>query len=170
MNIPVPGMRVIKTALAVFLCLSIVGWLTGEEHSGYSAIVAIVCMQKDLDDSIQISVNRIIGTVIGALFGALTYHLIIYLGIYEAFTLSYMVAALMMIVLMMVIVMMNKQSATAITCIIFLSVAILRDPEVNVWTFTAQRIFDTLVGIVVSLLVNVTLSRENLEGIKRITK
>ena len=45
MNIPIPGMRIIKTALAVFLCFVIVA-LTGEQYSGYSAVVAIVCMNE----------------------------------------------------------------------------------------------------------------------------
>ena len=130
-NIPVPGMRVIKTALAVFLCLTIVGML-GEHYSGYSAIVAIVCMQKDLDNSVTMAINRSVGTLVGAAFGVLTYKLMELLPANSGYVLPYLIVAAMMVLLMVVIISLGKQAATAVTCIIFLSVAVLRNSEIDV--------------------------------------
>lgn len=162
MNIPVPGMRIIKTALAVFLCLVIVA-LLGEKYSGYSAIVAIVCMQKDWDNSITISRDRSIGTVIGALFGIATYQLIGFLGIEKSLVLPYLLVCTMMIILMIVIISINKHTVTAVTCIIFLSVAVLRDPTIDVWFFALRRVVDTFIGIGVSLVVNIVLTENFLK-------
>ncbi|MDO4710904.1 MAG: aromatic acid exporter family protein [Peptostreptococcaceae bacterium] len=159
MNIPLPGMRVIKTALAVFLCLVIVA-LLGEKYSGYSAIVAIVCMQKDWDDSISISKDRTIGTVIGASFGIATYKILGSLEIEQRLVLPYLTVCIMMIVLMIVMISLKKHNVTAVTCIIFLSVAVLRDPSVDVWLFALRRVMDTLIGIGISLLVNIVLTED----------
>lgn len=161
-NIPVPGMRVIKTALAVFLCLTIVGML-GEHYSGYSAIVAIVCMQKDLDNSVTMAINRSVGTLVGAAFGVLTYKLMEFLPANSGYVLPYLIVAVMMVLLMVVIISLGKQAATAVTCIIFLSVAVLRNSEIDVWYFVFHRMIDTFIGIGISLLVNITLTEETLE-------
>lgn len=169
-NIPVPGMRVVKTAIAVFLCLVIVGLIGHKSYSGYSAIVAIVCMQKGVDDSLNVSKNRIIGTIIGAIFGIFTFKMIEYFGIVENIVLPYILVAIMMIVLMMVIILLNKQTVTAITCIIFLSVAVLRDSSVDVWFFAFRRVIDTLVGILISLMVNLLISDEFIKKHNPMTK
>lgn len=165
MNIPVPGMRIVKTALAVFLCLAVVDFF-GEHYSGYSAIVAIVCMQKDWENSLEIARNRSVGTVVGALFGVLTYKMIIFFDVHSHWFLSYMIVALMMIVLMIVIISINKHTVTAVTCIVFLSVAVLRDPSIEVWFFAFRRMIDTFVGIGISLMVNLILTEKFLLRLK----
>ncbi len=155
-------MRVIKTALAVFLCLTIVGFL-GEHYSGYSAIVAIVCMQKDLDNSVTMAINRSVGTLVGALFGVITYKLTLLLPTSTGYVAEYFIVACMMILLMVVIISLGKQAATAVTCIIFLSVAVLRNSEIDVWYFAFHRMVDTFIGIGISLLVNIMLTEETYE-------
>ncbi len=165
MNIPIPGMRIIKTALAVFLCFVIVA-LTGEQYSGYSAVVAIVCMQKDWGDSKRIAINRSIGTICGAGFGILTHKLLEWLNLFERPVLPYLLVSVMMILLMILIISINKQDVTAVSCIIFLSVAILRDPKVDVWFFAFRRMIDTFIGIGVSLIVNMGLTEEFFGKIK----
>ena len=46
--LPKPGMRIIKTAIATFLCFCIDA-LRGVNQPIYSVISAIICMQKDID-------------------------------------------------------------------------------------------------------------------------
>lgn len=166
MNVPMPGMRMLKTALAVFLCFVIVA-LMGEQYSGYSAVVAIVCMQKDWGDSKRIAINRSIGTICGAGFGILTHKLLEWLNWYERLVLPYLIVCLMMLLLMMVIVSINKKDVTAVSCIIFLSVSILHDPKIDVWFFAIRRMVDTFVGIVVSLIINICLTEEFFSKFKR---
>lgn len=165
MNIPIPGMRVIKTAIAVFLCLVIVD-MTGDQYSGYSAIVAIICMQKDWDNSINTSVNRVIGTVFGVAFGLVTFQLNFTLGFHSRGVIPYFVISVMMVFLMYTIILIEKKDVTAVACIIFLSVAAFNDPEMGVMYFAFRRMIDTFVGIGISLLVNITITEPGIKKVK----
>ena len=70
-RIPLPGQRIIRSAVAVALCL-IVYVLRG--HRGiplYSALAAMQCMQPYTKDMKGVARKRILGTVIGAVWGLL---------------------------------------------------------------------------------------------------
>ena len=78
-NIPRVGMRMVKTALAVAICFFLYV-LRGEEGVPiFSTIAAIICMQPYAENSIQVSINRIIGTLLGAVFALLVLYLIQYI-------------------------------------------------------------------------------------------
>lgn len=66
--IPKIGMRLIKTAIAVFLCF-LVDFFRDGGTPFYSAIAAILCMQPELDSSLKVGKERIIATVIGGIVG-----------------------------------------------------------------------------------------------------
>lgn len=165
-NFPVPGMRVIKTALAIFLCLLTME-LMDEKFSSYSAVVAIVCMQKDWYNSVQVAKDRSIGTLIGALFGLIAYLLIFYLNLGEITILAYLVIALMMVILIMTTISLNGSEIIAITCIIFLSVATFQDTDTNIYYFAIRRVIDTFIGIVIALVVNVSINEKVTNSIKK---
>ena len=79
-NIPRVGMRMVKTALAVAICFFLYV-LRGEEGVPiFSTIAAIICMQPYAENSIQVSINRIIGTLLGAVFALLALYLIQYIS------------------------------------------------------------------------------------------
>ena len=89
-NIPRVGMRVVKTALAVAICFFLYV-LRGEEGVPiFSTIAAIICMQPYAENSIQVSINRIIGTLLGAVFALLVLYLIQYIP-YQVRILRYLV-------------------------------------------------------------------------------
>ena len=82
-NIPRVGMRMVKTALAVAICFFLYV-LRGEEGVPiFSTIAAIICMQPYAENSIQVSINRIIGTLLGAVFALLVLYLIQYIPYQE---------------------------------------------------------------------------------------
>ena len=60
-NLPKIGMRIVKSALAVFICFCIY-LLRGTGMPFYSAIAAILCMQQDVKTSWKVGLNRAIGT------------------------------------------------------------------------------------------------------------
>lgn len=89
-NIPRVGMRMVKTALAVAICFFLYV-LRGEEGVPiFSTIAAIICMQPYAENSIQVSINRIIGTLLGAVFALLVLYLIQYIP-YQVRILRYLV-------------------------------------------------------------------------------
>ena len=68
-QLPLWGMRTIKTLIAVYLCFAI-GILRGVLPF-YSAIAAILCMKKDVDEGKRAGIHRSIGTLIGGSIGLL---------------------------------------------------------------------------------------------------
>ena len=68
---PKIGMRIVKTAIAVFLCFLIDLLRNHQGVPFYSAIAAILCMQPFVSNSVKVAFNRSVGTFIGGLFGML---------------------------------------------------------------------------------------------------
>ena len=72
-TIPWPpiGQRIIKTSLAVTLCLFFYLWrgYQGESMPAEAAITAIICMQSCVHDTQTSVLNRLAGTMIGAFWG-----------------------------------------------------------------------------------------------------
>lgn len=64
-KLPKIGMRIVKSALAVFVCLLIDRLRGGMPF--YAAIAAILCMQPDVANSLKTAANRVIGTLVGGL-------------------------------------------------------------------------------------------------------
>lgn len=166
---PIPGMRVIKTALAIFLCLLAME-LINEEFSSYSAVVAIVCMQKDWYNSLQVAKARTVGTLIGALFGLATYLMISHFNLDEITILAYLLIAFMMVILMMTTILLNGSEIIAVTCIIFLSVATFHDLDMNIYYFAFRRVIDTFIGIAIALVVNISINEKVTNSIKKFLK
>ena len=57
--IPKIGMRLIKTAIAVFLCF-LVDFFRDGRILFYSAIAAILCMQPELDSSLKVGKRELL--------------------------------------------------------------------------------------------------------------
>lgn len=150
---PKIGMRIIKSAIAVFICF-LISMIRGQGIVFYSAIAAILCMQPYVSNSLKVAKNRIVGTLIGGIFG------IVILTIQRAFIpahmeiISYLLIAVAIIPLIYITVIIEKTTASYITCVVFLSVTVAHGIDVSIYEFALNRILDTLIGIVVSLGVN----------------
>ena len=68
---PRVGQRMMKTAVAVFLCLIFyyLRGYRGEDMPTEAAVTAIICMQPYVRDSREYALNRLMGTLIGAGWG-----------------------------------------------------------------------------------------------------
>ena len=73
LHLPHVGQRILKTTLAVFLCLLIYALrgFEGQDMPTEAAITAIICMQPYVQDSKTYALNRAVGTLIGAACGLL---------------------------------------------------------------------------------------------------
>lgn len=150
---PKIGLRMVKSALAVFVCLFI-GYFRSGGLPFYSAIAAVLCMQKDLPNSVRVAVNRVIGTIFGGLYGIAVLafvknvlpnvHALVY----------YLLIAASLIPLMYITILAKQKNATYITCVVFLSIVISHEMDAVPYMFAVNRVLDTLIGIFVSLLIN----------------
>jgi len=147
------GMRIVKSAIAVYICI-ILGLLRPGGMAFYSAIAAVLCMQPYLKNSINAAINRTIGTLFGGIFGivALLIERNFQLDLFP--TLDYFVISLLIIPLIYVTVLSSKTNASYIAVVVFLSVAVNHGADINVYSFAFNRIIDTLIGIFVSLGIN----------------
>lgn len=152
-NVKMPGLRILKTAVAVFLALCLCHFRSAESIPFYGAIAAIICMKPDVDDTIDIGVNRVMGTLMGG-FTGLLYLLNFKRLNLNSFT-NYFLVSVIVIFLIWFMANLNKPNAISIMCIVFISIAINHgeSPEFPV-DFALNRVIDTLVGVLVAIFIN----------------
>lgn len=148
-----PGLRIIKTFIAVTLAMIISALRPGEGLPFYSAIAAIICLKSDVEGSREIGINRIIGTMLGGLCGLL-YLLIVpanYLPIIVELTLISLISS----IIIWIMSMAGKPKAISIMAIVFLSITMNHGNEGNLpFLFAFNRTFDTMVGVIMAIIVN----------------
>ncbi|MEG0811434.1 MAG: HAD hydrolase family protein [Eubacterium sp.] len=148
---PKIGMRIIKTAIAVFICL-VISSFKPQSVPLYSAITAILCMQPYLSNSKTVAINRVIGTCVGGLFGMIV--LLFNQHFVPIMLVQYFIVALCIIPLIYTTIVINHSAASAFTCIVFLSTTVIPYPDVAAQIVALNRVIDTLIGILVALAIN----------------
>ena len=153
MKIKMPGLRIIKTFIAVTLAMIISHYRPGEGLPFYSAIAAIICLKSDVEGSRDIGKNRVIGTMLGGLCG-LIYLLIVPANVLPA-ALEYILISFLSSIIIWVMSMANKPKAISIMAIVFLSITINHGKEAELpFLFAFNRTFDTMIGVISAIIVN----------------
>ena len=148
-----PGMRVIKTCLAITICL-IIEYFRGTSMPYHSSIAAIVCMQPTLKSTFRTAADRTIGTLIAGLYGYLFITFFYQQLQVSLNSLSYFVLiGLMTLPLMMLMIAIKKQGGLAITVVVFL-IVVINAGATNPLNYTVERVLGTLIGIGVALFIN----------------
>lgn len=154
--LPPLGMRIIKTAAAVFICL--VFYMLQGYHGdvGSSIVTAIICMQPFMEDTKTFAFDRIFGTFFGALW-ALAF--LTLMNVCPALGTNIVgVYALMGIFVILAIystVIIKKSSIASLVAIV-MATTIAAYPNVEApLQQTLTNLADTIVGTVVAIAVNV---------------
>jgi len=154
-HLPYIGQRVIKTSIAVFLCL-VFYHLRGYDAgtiSAEAAISAIICMQPYVNDTRHYAVNRIAGTLLGAFWGFL-FLLIVPMFPVRGIPL-YALMALGTLISLYSAVAIRKPDTSSLAAIVFICVVIAY-PQVDFPLHQAfRRVLDVLVGTLIAIGVNV---------------
>lgn len=152
------GMRIIKTALAVFIC-GLIGWLRDRDGLNFfSMIAAVICIQKSTEATLKNSFNRAVGTAIGGAFGVALLFAETQLHMQQLFLPLYILACSLLIVPIIVTTLaIHKPTVTGFSCIVFLSISIYHVGDVSPYTYAINRLLDTVIGIAVALAVNLLL-------------
>ena len=157
-HLPPLGQRIIKTTIAVFLCLVIyrLRGYGGKTMPTESAITAIICMQPYAKDSREYSANRMTGTLIGAVWG-----LLLLLLLYNVpfaggnAVVLYTLMALGVLVSLYSSVLLRVPDASGLAAIVFLCVVIAFPDIENPMREAGKRILDVFIGTSVAIIVNV---------------
>ena len=149
------GMRVVKTVLAVFICFLISFFRSSLPF--YSAIAAILCMKNDHKDSLETGKSRMIGTMIGGVYGFFAIILSKSLGIELLGYTYYFILSIFLIPIIYTNVRVKSAASTYISCVVFLSITVAHGNDVSPMLFALNRVIDTIIGIAVSIGVNIIL-------------
>jgi uncharacterized membrane protein YgaE (UPF0421/DUF939 family) len=148
-----PGMRVIKTCLAITICL-IIEFFRGTSMPYHSSIAAIVCMQPTLKSTFKTASDRTIGTLIAGLYGYLFITFFNQQMHISLNSLSYFILiGVVTLPLMMLMIAIKKQGGLAITVVVFL-IVVINAGATNPLNYTIERVVGTLIGIGVALFIN----------------
>ncbi|MCR5089997.1 MAG: FUSC family protein [Oscillospiraceae bacterium] len=156
-RLPHLGQRIVKTTVAVFLCL-IVYYLRGYHGADMpteSTITAIICMQPYVRDSGEYAVNRFAGTLIGAALGLLfLLLLLIFPQMGENPVLLYGRMALGVLLSLYLAVLVGKADASSLAAIVFLCV-VVSFPDIEDPIHQAIiRMLDVFIGTLIAIGVN----------------
>lgn len=150
-----PGLRIVKTFIAVTLAMLISSSRPGEGLPFYSAIAAIICLKSDVEGSREIGINRVIGTILGGLCGLI--YLLVVPANYLPKAIELILISLIASIIIWVMAMAGKPKAISIMAIVFLSITINHGNEGNLpFLFAFNRTFDTMVGVISAIVVNWT--------------
>ena len=155
--LPPLGQRIVKTAVAVFLCL-LYYWLRGyrgQDMPTEAAITAIICMQPYVRDSRDYAVSRMTGTLIGAVWGLLFLLLLLaFPGPAARLFSVYGLMALGVLASLYTAVLLRRPDASCQAAIVFLCLVITFPDIENPMGQLGDRILGVLLGTVVAIGVN----------------
>jgi uncharacterized membrane protein YccC len=141
-------MRIIKTALAITISVYVVK-LLNLDAPFFAAVAALIAMQGNLAESLTMAKYRMLGSVFGGAVGVAGAYLApgnpLVLGLGAA----------------LIIFAANKlkwQKAIVLSTVVFASI-ILKDSGETAIASSVSRVVNTLVGIVVAVVVNYSISR-----------
>lgn len=137
------GARIIKTALAVVLCIMIDSFI--KNGSGFLAgVAAIITMQSTFKDSFRKGGHRILGTFFGAILG----------GVFALISQgNILLIALGIIILIYSFKLLKWDTGIVISCVVFL-IIMTEKGNTDILLYSFFRLIDTTLGIVIALLVN----------------
>lgn len=159
-RLPKPGLRIIKSAIAIALCY-IVDYLRGENGIVfYIQLSALWCMQSYISTTKKNALQRTIGTAIGALFGLAVLLIVTFLKSRfnlthaQFYAINSILISAAIIPLIWTTVVLKKKQASYFSCVVFLSIVVIHMQDENCFLFVWNRVLDTMIGIVIGVGVN----------------
>ena len=157
--IPKVGLRNIKTALSASLCALIYFFI--DRNPTFACIGAVFGMGANMEHSRLHGGNRLFGTIIGGFIGMalFRFYLIFYPDGENRFLLIPLlfVGVVVLILLSQMFWVGAVQPGSVVLCILLFNM-----PVETYVSYALNRMADTAVGVVISLLINYLLPRERL--------
>lgn len=138
------GLRTIKTAIAVILSMIIVEFLGASESKLIFAMLgAMAAVQPTFKESVESSLTQIIGVIFGATLAV----------ILQFLHLPPLVATGIGIVLVIALYnMLHLRFSPGLPCLIVVMLCV--DPEERPLFYALERVWDTTIGLIIGMLLN----------------
>ena len=152
------GQRIVKTSVAVFLCLLFyyLRGYSGRDMPTEAAITAIICMQPYVRGTRDYALSRFAGTLLGAGCGLLFLFLLLLFPVLgQNLLVLYALMALGMMLCLYGGVLLRRPDISGLAAIVFICV-VIAFPEINQPLLQAlKRITGVMVGTASAIAVNV---------------
>lgn len=175
------GLRIVKTALAVFICLTLYVLLKTIEYIPgvpenfafnwynpfFAGIAAAYSIHPSKRASLRQAKNRCVASLIGGVIGILLVSIYTFFGgewpnVYAVnletfnFLLPYILVSICVVIVIETGVILNQRDAIFVSVLTFLSVTINPNSAVEkwYWQFGINRILSTILGVLIALGVN----------------
>ncbi len=165
LRLPVPGQRILRSVVAVWLCFCV--YLLRGKHGIplYSALAVLQAMQPYTRDMRPVVRKRLFGTLIGAAWGLLLLLIELRLisdGVPDEL-LHYVLVGLFTGIVLYSTVLMKLTEAAYFSTVVFLVITINHIGDANPYVYAFNRLLDTAIGLALAELVN----RVHLPRLKR---
>lgn len=152
------GMRNVKTAISATLVALI--YFIIDRNPTFACIGAIFGMGSDMNNSKLHGGNRLFGTIIGGVLGMLLFH--IYIQFYPDGEKHYIILLLLFIgtLLLVMTSLFFKWPGAIQPGGVVLCIILFNTPVDTYISYSLNRILDTAIGVIISLIINWLFPRE----------
>jgi len=148
-SVPKPGLRTIKTGIAVSICVTFYH-LIGREGTLFALMAIVICMQDSVEKTVSEGVSRVIGTIIGATFGTI----FLVLGVPNLPpALYFLLIGLTTITFIHLCYVQNLKKSITIGSFVFFVILYGASGEAP-FIYSLNRTIDTLLGIFLAVAIN----------------
>lgn len=151
-GLPHIGARIFKSGIVVFLCTLLLPLVFKRNDVFFACIAGIMCIQNNIEESMNTGTGRVVGTIIGAFVASL----FTFLSSHFSFNIILTsIAACIGVIctIYLSIAIFKIKSAVNISCVVFL--AIFLNVGESLWyTYSINRTIDTFLGVIIGILVN----------------
>ncbi|MGN0143884.1 MAG: HAD hydrolase family protein [Clostridium sp.] len=153
-DIPPIGMRIIKSAIGVFLGF-LIYFIRGRQGTPfYTALSVLWCMQPYTSDSKTKSLQRTVGTLIGAVYGLIFIMFEYYVLEFNHEFLRCTLISVLIVAVIYTTVLLNRKNASYFSCVVYLSIVVIHITDDDPYLFVLNRVLDTMIGIAIAFVVN----------------
>lgn len=152
-----PGLRIIKTIVAIFIVMGISKFSNGLLTSYDMVVVAILAMQGDVAESLKEVRNRISSTIIGGIIGTIVMS-IMYISGSESIDMI-LIPLGVFLILYFCSKLIDKTEFIIIACYVFLAITLDEPAEIS-WLYPLKIMANTIVASIVAMIINLYVPKD----------
>lgn len=147
LEIPSIGLRNIKTAAAVLICMAILRMFKNYSPF-YACIAAVITMQNSMNNTIKAGFNRMVGTLIGAAVGA---------ALTSIYAHSLILTSIGIVIVIFLTNLFKRSGSSSIACIVYLAIMV-NIKDTTPLQYSTFRVLETFLGIIVAVCINLSIA------------
>ena len=155
-KIHLPGQRILRTVLAVWLTIGIYFFVRGDAEASFLAVIAaIACIQPSLENTKTAIRGRVLGTLLGEAWGlVLLFFESAVFGDRIAEAVHLILTGLFVGLIIYICSLTGLFEHAFFSVVVYLVIALSHSEDVNPMIYVIIRLVDTLLGIAVGTFIN----------------